>query len=100
MYLVQDPGHGTSVMGVMKMGNNVPSVGLEPTSLAFQASVLPLHHVASPMSPRCPPPPVYVALCLRVQYRLLQYYHILEKTSSNIPLWSGDSLRWLGGQGR
>ena len=30
----------TSVMGVMKMGNIVPTVGIEPTSLAFQASVL------------------------------------------------------------
>ena len=35
----------TCVVGVMKIGNIVPRVGLEPTSLAFQASVLPLHHV-------------------------------------------------------
>ena len=32
------------VMGVMKMGNTVPRGGLEPTSLAFWASVLPFHH--------------------------------------------------------
>ena len=34
------------VMGVTKMGNIVPKVGLEPTSLAFRASVLPLLHIA------------------------------------------------------
>ena len=61
------------VMGVMKMGNIVPRAGLEPTSLAFQASVLPLHHVGSLMSPLYPCPLVYVALCLRGQRRLLQY---------------------------
>ena len=32
----------TSVMGLTKMGNIVPSTGLEPTSLAFRANVLPL----------------------------------------------------------
>ena len=37
------------VIGVMKMGPIVPKVGLEPTSLAFLASVLPLHHVGSLM---------------------------------------------------
>ena len=31
----------TSVVGVMKMGNIVSRMGLEPTSLAFQASVVP-----------------------------------------------------------
>ena len=35
----------TSVVGVMKMGIIVPRAGLEPTSLAFRASVLLLHHV-------------------------------------------------------
>ena len=49
-------------MGVTKMGNTVPRAGLEPTSLAFQASVLPLHHVGSL---------IYVAPCLRDQCRLL-----------------------------
>ena len=38
----------TSVVGVMKMGNTVPRAGLEPTSLAFRASVLHLHHVGFP----------------------------------------------------
>ena len=32
-------------MGVMKMGSIVPRAGFKPTSLAFRASVLPLHHV-------------------------------------------------------
>ena len=36
------------VVGVMKMGNIVPRVGLEPTSVAFRASVLPLHHLDFP----------------------------------------------------
>ena len=47
---VQDPGHSTSIMGVTKMGNIVPRVGIEPTSLAFQASVLPFHHISSLLS--------------------------------------------------
>ena len=33
------------VVGVMKMGNTVPRVGLETTSLTFWATVLPLHHM-------------------------------------------------------
>ena len=45
------------VMGVMKMGNTMPGAGLEPTSLAFWASVLPLHHIGSQMSPLYPCPP-------------------------------------------
>ena len=61
----------TSAVGVMKMGNNVPRAGLKPTSLAFWASVLPLHHVDSLMSPLSPHPPVYAAQCLRGQCRLL-----------------------------
>ena len=32
----------------MKMGITVPRAGLEHTSLAFQASVLPLHHIDFP----------------------------------------------------
>ena len=50
MYLVQHPGHGTSVRGVMQMENTVPRVGLEPVSLAFRVNVLPLHHIGSLMS--------------------------------------------------
>ena len=52
-------------MGVMKMGNIVPRAGPKPTSLAFRASVLPLHHVGSLMSPLSPRLPVYTAHCLR-----------------------------------
>ena len=46
---LKDAGHGTSVVGVMQTGNTVSSVELEPTYLAFRASVLPLHHVGSLM---------------------------------------------------
>ena len=47
------------VVGVMKMGNTVPRVGLKPTSLSFRASMLPLHHVVFPdvtiiKTPTCP----------------------------------------------
>ena len=54
-----------SAMGVTKMGNIVPKAGLYPTSLAFRASILPLHHVGSVMSPLHPRPPVYAAPCSR-----------------------------------
>ena len=37
---MQDPGHGTNVMGAMKIGNIVPIAGIERKSLAFRASVL------------------------------------------------------------
>ena len=36
------------VMGVMKIGNTVPRVAFEPTSLAFWASLLTLHHLGFP----------------------------------------------------
>ena len=38
----------TSVMGVTKVGIIVPRSGLKRTSLAFRASVLPLHHLGFP----------------------------------------------------
>ena len=57
------------IMGEMKMGNIVPRVGMEPTSLAIQASVLPLHQIGFLMSPLYPP--VYAAPCLRGQCGLL-----------------------------
>ena len=60
------------VAGVMKMGNTMPRAGLKPTSLAFRASVLPLHHVGSLMSQLYPWLPVYAALCLRGKCGLLQ----------------------------
>ena len=64
----------TSGMDVMKMGKIVPKAGLEPTSRAFQASVLPLHNVGSLMLLLYPRPPVYVVLCLRGQCRLLHMH--------------------------
>ena len=54
-----------------EQGNSVPRAGIEPTSLAFQANMLPLHHVGSLMSPLYPHPPVYAAPYLRSQCRLL-----------------------------
>ena len=38
----------TIVVGVMKMWNTAPRAGLEPRSLAFWASMLPLHHIDFP----------------------------------------------------
>ena len=70
MYIFITP--ATSVVGVMKMGNMVPRVGIEPTSLTFWATMLPLYHVGSLVSPLCPLSPVYVALCFRGQCKLLQ----------------------------
>ena len=54
------------------MGNTVPRAGIELTSLALWASVLPLHDIGSRMSPLYPRPPVYAAPCLRGQCRPLQ----------------------------
>ena len=71
LYKIMDM--ATSVVGVMKVGHILPRAGLEPTSLAFQASVLPLHHIGSLMSPLYPRPLVYAAPCLRGQCSLLQY---------------------------
>ena len=53
------------VVGVMKMGNILPRVGIKPTFLTFRASVLPLHHVGTLVSPLYPHLPVYAAHCLR-----------------------------------
>ena len=61
----------TSVVGVIKMGNILPRVDFKPTSLAFWASMPPLHHVGSLMSPLYRRPPVYADSCLRSQRRLL-----------------------------
>ena len=59
------------IMAVMKMGNIVPRAGIKPTSLAFRASVLPLHHLGSLTSPLFPHLPVYAAPYLRGQCRPL-----------------------------
>ena len=65
----------TSVVGVMKMGNTVPRVGLEPTSLAFWASVLLLKHVGVPDVTTSPTP------YLRGQCRLLLKHQIKNPKS-------------------
>ena len=51
-----------------KMRNIVLRAGIEPTSLAFWGSMLPLHHVGSLISPLYPWLPVYTAPCLRGQW--------------------------------
>ena len=61
------------VVDVMKMGNIVPRAESETTSLVFQASVLPLHHICALMLPLYPRP-VYVAPCLRGQCSLLHSF--------------------------
>ena len=43
------------------MRNIVPSLGIEPTSLVFRASVPLLHHIGSLMSPLYPRPPVHAS---------------------------------------
>ena len=74
-------GISDTLVGVMKMGNIAPRAGIEHTSLAFQASVLPLHHVGSLMSSLYPCPPVYAAPCLRGQCRLLHIYNLCVNNS-------------------
>ena len=59
------------IMGKMKMGNIVPSTGINPTSLALWASVLPSQHVGYLMSPLFQGPHVYAVPCLTGQCRLL-----------------------------
>ena len=59
----------TSVMVVMKMGNTVPRAGFKPTSLAFRASVLPLHHVGFPNVTTIPTP---TCLCSFLPQRSVQ----------------------------
>ena len=59
-------------MGVIKMGNIVPRVGVRPTSLAFQIRVLPLHHIGSLISPLYLYLSVYAVPCLIGQCRPLQ----------------------------
>ena len=54
-----------SVMGLITLGSMAPRAGIEPASLAFQASVVPLHHEGSLMSTLSPNLPVYVGTCLR-----------------------------------
>ena len=56
MQLEQDPGHGTGVMGVTKIGNTVPRAGFEPIYLTFRPSVLTLHHIGFPDVTAIPTP--------------------------------------------
>ena len=68
-----NPGHCTSVTGMMKTGKIAPGVGIEPTTLALQANVLtttPPRVLDVPILP-VSILPVYVTPCLRGQCRLL-----------------------------
>ena len=71
------------VVGVMKMGNIVPRAGIELTSLAFQTSVLQLHHVGSLMSciPTClcgslPQRSVQTTTCIYVYMYICIYLYM------------------------
>ena len=73
-----------TVMGMMnKIGNIVPRAGVEPTTLALWASVLPLHYVGSLVKLLYPCLPVCVALCLRRQCRLLPFVSLLMIDTGN-----------------
>ena len=77
MQLVQDPGHGTSGVGVMKMGNMVPRAGIEPTSLAFWASVL---TISPSRFPGVNMPPTPTCLCVFLAWEVspdTRYYNLI-----------------------
>ena len=80
----------TSVMAEMKTGNIGPRMGIEPTSLAFWASVIPSHHVGSLMSLITIPTPT--CLCSSLPQRSVRTTTIWIKVS-NVPSISSRSLR-------
>lgn len=61
------------ILGMTKVGKIVPRVGSEPTPLAFQVTVIPLHHICSLISQVYPRLPAYIAPWLRGVCRPLQY---------------------------
>ena len=63
--------HYIGIVGVIKMGNIVQKLRIEPTSLAFRARVLRLHHIGSMVSSLYSRRPVCAAPFLRGQCRLL-----------------------------
>ena len=67
-----------SVVGKMKVGNIVPRAGLEPASLAFQVSVLPLHLVGSLMSLLKCYAHAYLSMQLLASEVRADYYSSLE----------------------
>ena len=69
-----------TIVGVMKMGNILPKAGLEPKSLAFQASLLPFHHIGFPefttiLTPTCLCSSLPHCLCRSVQTTTYAYLH-------------------------
>ena len=83
----------TSVVGVMKMGNIAPRMGLKSTSLAFRASGLPLHHKGCLMSELYAHLSVYAAHCLRGQ---LSWRDLFQITIPEVGIaLQSRSLGWL-----
>ena len=90
------------VMGDMKMGNIVPRAGFKPTSLAFWATVLSLHHAGSLKSPLYPCLPACSALCLRsvqtldTSWALLGWANKdwLAQYQDNVTEWDIRSYSW------
>ena len=72
MQLVQDPGHGASVVGVTNVGNSVRREGLEPKSLAFRDSVLPLPHIGFLMLRLCPDVMAMPCVCSSLPQKSVQ----------------------------
>ena len=75
----------TSVVGVMKMGNTVPRMGLETdiSGIPGQCATITPHRL--PDIPLYSRQPDYVAPCLRGQYMVLHYSAV----------WSNFSEQWL-----
>ena len=74
VWLLNLPCVYVGVVAVKKMGNTVPRVGLEPTSLASGPVCYHYTMEASLMSPLSPCLPVYAAPYLRGQCRLPHIY--------------------------
>ena len=87
-------------MGVTKMGNIVHRMGIEPTSLAFRASVLPLHHVGSLISPLYPRPSVFAPPCLRGKWLLHSSPWNCKSFNSYNYIHRGNGLTYVHTQGR
>ena len=83
------------VIGVMNIGNIAPTAGIEPISLAFQASVLTM---APPRLPDLANLPTRIFLCGSLPERSVQTTTVLYQTALNCPERSyidiyGDCIR-------
>ena len=66
--------------GCNEKGNIVPRAGIKPKSLAFQASVLPLHHIGFPEVTTIPTP---TYLCGSLPQRSVQIHYEYNKIIYN-----------------